>query len=53
MFPLIGGDDRENMLRIWQTVMPPEAFAGAAQLVRQAVGEGWIELTQRIPELES
>ena len=53
MFPLIGDDDRENMLRIWQMVMPPEAFAGAAQLVRQAVGEGWVELTRRIPELEA
>jgi len=53
MFPLIGDDDRENMLRIWQMVMPPEAFAGATQLVQQAVGDGWAELTRRIPELSA
>jgi hypothetical protein len=53
MFPLIGDDDRENMLRIWQTVMPAEAFAGAMQLVHNAVGAGWAELTRRIPELSA
>jgi len=53
MFPLIGNDDRENMLRIWQMVMPAEAFAGAMQLVQQAVGDGWAELTRRIPELSA
>ena len=25
MFPLIGNDDRENMTRIWQMVMPAPA----------------------------
>ena len=51
MFPLIGDDDRENMLRIQQMVLPPDVFAGVAQLVRQAVGDDWAELTRRIPEL--
>jgi len=53
MFPLIGHDDRENMVRIWQMVMPAAAFAGAKGLVRQAVGDDWAELTRRIPELEA
>ena len=53
MFPLIGDDDRENMLRIWQMVMPAEAFAGAAQLVRLALSDDWAELTRRIPELSA
>ena len=53
MFPLIGHDDRENMVRIWQMVMPPEVFAGAKGLVRQAVGDDWAELTRRIPDLEA
>ena len=53
MFPLIGHDDRENMVRIWQMVMPAEAFAGAKGPVRQAVGDDWAELTRRIPELEA
>jgi hemerythrin-like domain-containing protein len=52
MFPLLGHDDRENMTRIWQTVMPPDAFAGASALVAQAIGDDWAELARRIPELE-
>jgi hypothetical protein len=51
MFPLMGDDDRENMTRIWQNVMPPDAFAGAMQLVAAAVGGDWSELSRRIPEL--
>ena len=51
LFPLIGDDDRENMLRIFQMVMPPEAFAGVSKLARQAVGDDWAELTRRMPEL--
>ena len=51
MFPLLGHDDRENMTRIWQMVMPAEAFAGAVQLIQKAVGSDWEELTRRIPEL--
>jgi hypothetical protein len=39
------------MTRIWQHVMPPEAFAGATQLVATAIGDDWSELTRRIPEL--
>jgi hypothetical protein len=53
MFPLIGDDDRENMLRIWKMVMPPEGFAGASLLVKSAVGDGWAELTRRFPELSA
>jgi hypothetical protein len=51
LFPLLGDDDRENMTRIWQKVMPPEAFAGATQLVAAAIGDDWSELSRRIPEL--
>jgi len=51
MFPLLGDDDRENMTRIWQMVMPADAFAGAVQLVHQAVGDEFAELCQRIPDL--
>ena len=43
MFPLIGDEDRENMIRVWQMVMPPEVSAGTMQLVRQAVGVGWTD----------
>jgi hypothetical protein len=51
MFPLLGDDDRENMLRIWKMVLPPEAFAGASQLAHNAIGDDWAELTRRIPDL--
>jgi hypothetical protein len=51
MYPLIGHDDRENMTRIWQKVMPPDAFAGAVQLVHRAIGDEFAELARRIPDL--
>ena len=51
MFPLMGHDDRENMTRIWQMVMPAPVFAGAKQLIQKAIGNDWAELTQRIPTL--
>ena len=51
MFPLIGPDDRENMTRIWQMVMPPPVFANVSQLIKAAIGDDWAELTRRIPTL--
>jgi hypothetical protein len=51
MFPLMGDDDRENMTSVWQMVMPPQVFAGVAQLIRASIGDGWTELTRRIPQL--
>lgn len=51
LYPLIGLNDRENMTRIWQMVMPPPAFAYAKQLIREAIGQDWPELTKRIPTL--
>ncbi len=52
LFPLIEQDDRENMTRIWQMKMPQPAFAGLRELIRNAVGSDWAELTRRIPTLE-
>jgi hypothetical protein len=51
MFPLMDDDDRENMTRIWQKVMPPDAFGGAIQLVQRAIGPAFTELGRRIPDL--
>ena len=51
MFPLMGQDDRENMTRIWQMVMPAPAFAAAKELIKKAIGSDWAELTNRIPTL--
>jgi hypothetical protein len=51
MFPLINHVDRVNMTRSWQMGMPPEAFAMAAQLIEQAVGDDWPQLASDIPAL--
>ena len=53
MYPLLGDDDRENMTRIQQMVLPPEAFAGVKQLIQRAIGDDWSELTRRMPELSA
>jgi hemerythrin superfamily protein len=52
LFPLLGLDDRENMIRIWQQALPAPALAEAVKLIRGAVGAGWAELKRRVPELE-
>jgi hypothetical protein len=51
LFPLLGHDDRENMTRIWQMVLPAPAFAGVKPLIQKAVGDDWAELIRRIPTL--
>ena len=51
LFPLIGHDDRENMTRIWQMVMPAPTFAGVKELIKKAIGSDWAELMRRIPTL--
>ncbi|MCX6676265.1 MAG: hemerythrin domain-containing protein, partial [Methanothrix sp.] len=47
MFPLMGHDDRENMTRIWQMVMPAPAFAGVKEIIKNAIRSAWAELTRR------
>ena len=51
MYPLLGDDDRENMTRVQQMVLPPEAFAGVKQLIQASIGDDWAELTRRMPDL--
>ena len=51
MFPLMGIDDRENMTRVFQMVMPAPTFAGVKQIIQKAIGDDWAELTRRIPTL--
>jgi len=48
MFPLLNDDDRENMTRIWQTVLPAPVFAGVKLLIQKAVGDDWVELSRRL-----
>jgi hypothetical protein len=51
LFPLIGPDDRENMTRFWQMMMPTPVFGQVKQLIQDAIGNDWAELTRRIPTL--
>ena len=52
MFPLVGNDDRENMTRVWQMVMPAPVFDGTRKLIKNAIPGDWAELTRRIPMLK-
>ncbi len=51
MLPIIGNDDRENMLRVWQMVLPAPLFANVKGLAEKATGSDWSELVRRIPSL--
>ena len=52
IFPLLGADDRENMVRISRQVLPAPVFAEVTKLIHTAIGDDWAELTRRIPELK-
>jgi len=52
LFPLLNNSDRENMIRIFQMVLPPPAFEQTKQLIKKAIGNNWTEMTRRIPTLE-
>ena len=52
LYPLIDNTDRENMIRIKQTVMPPEVFEQTKHLIKMVIGDDWAEMTRRIPTLE-
>jgi hypothetical protein len=51
LYPLLDHDDRENMTRIWQMVMPPQAMDQTKLLIKKAIGDDWTELTRRVPTL--
>ncbi len=52
LMPLISLNDRENMTRIYQMVLPPPVFDQAKALIQQAIGKDWEDLLTRIPELK-
>ncbi len=51
LYPLLSDDDRENLTRIWQMLMPPPVFAQVKQLIQGAIGNDWAALVRRIPTL--
>jgi hypothetical protein len=52
LFPLLGPDDRENMVRIMRQALPAPKFTAAVGLIQAAIGNDWAELVGRIPELK-
>jgi len=48
---MVGQTDRENIIRIWQMILPPPFFAEVREVIQKVAGSDWIELTQRIPGL--
>ncbi len=48
---MVGQTDRENIIRIWQMVLPPQVFAEVREVIQKVTGNDWIELTRRIPGL--
>ncbi|HVP16069.1 MAG TPA: hemerythrin domain-containing protein [candidate division Zixibacteria bacterium] len=52
LFPLLDLDDRVVITKGWMTLMPPQVFDGLKPLIRKTVANNWVELTQRIPELQ-
>jgi hypothetical protein len=51
IYPLLGDDDRENFTRAIMMLMPWDVFAPSIPLILEATGEGFAELTRRVPEL--
>ena len=52
LFPLLDLEDRVVVTKGWMTLMPPQVFAGLKPLIKKTVGENWVDLTRRIPELD-
>jgi len=52
LFPLLDLEDRVVVTKGWMTLMPPQVFAGLKPLIRKIVAENWVELAQRIPQLD-
>jgi zinc finger-like protein len=50
IFPLLGPVDRQNLVQVFQMLMPPEVFSGVKGLIRGVVGEDdWATLAQVLP----
>jgi hypothetical protein len=51
LFPLIGLDDREEMVRLFEIRLSASAFERVKELIKEAIGNDWAELMRRIPTL--
>ena len=48
IFPLLGQHDRENLVQVFQMLMPPEVFQGVKGLVEKTLGDEWPALAGRV-----
>lgn len=47
IFPLLGPADRQNLVQVFQMLMPPEVFSPVKGLIKSAVGDDdWAALSQ-------
>jgi hypothetical protein len=47
IFPLLGPVDRQNLVQVFQMLMPPEAFAPVQGLIKGTVGDDdWATLSR-------
>ena len=53
LFPLLNLEDRVAATKVWMAEMPPQVFDNLKLLIKKVVAENWVELTKRIPELDS
>jgi len=44
--------DRENMTRIWQQMMPTPAFMRITGLIQAAAGDDWAKIVERVPAIK-
>jgi hypothetical protein len=51
MLPLVSLESRENIIRIWQMVLPFPVVSEVHGVVRKVASSDWIELRRRIPGL--
>jgi iron-sulfur cluster repair protein YtfE (RIC family) len=53
LLPLLDFDDRVVVAEGWMKLMPRQVFAGLKPLMRKIMAEDWLELSRRIPNLDS
>ncbi|MFH0897016.1 MAG: hypothetical protein V1850_03070 [Candidatus Bathyarchaeota archaeon] len=51
LFPLLDLEDRVVATKVWMALMPPQVFDNLKLFIKKTVADNWVELTQRIPEL--
>jgi iron-sulfur cluster repair protein YtfE (RIC family) len=53
LLPLLDFDDRVVVTEGWMKLMPPQVFARLKPVMRKIMAEDWVNLVQRIPNLDS